>query len=239
MKKLSLSAVFLFLILLTSNICPQTLNEIIDYQFDAVKQDKFNLLKTIIIESKIKNIQGQGTQVIYHKRPKMIRIERNLPGEKYIIVFNGKEGWKISNGNRTEKLSGKIFDDIKFRADLDGYFFCFREKGHDLKYEGKERLNGKQYFKIKCTKQNGDEADLYLDASDYLLNKVVKRIKYPEGLRETETVINNYKKVNGIPFAHKYVTASGGKNETETVTKIVLDKPIEDRMFELPAPPRK
>jgi outer membrane lipoprotein-sorting protein len=241
-----LAAVFF---LFSVQAASQSLNEIIDLQFDAVKQDKFNKLQTIIKKITIKEGSISTPMIIYHKRPNKIRIESGETGNKNITTYNGKTGWSFSKeigDTAPQTLTGRALEEIKFMADLDGYFFCYRERGHDLELIGTEKVGGKNTFKIRCTKPTGDEALLYLDAKTYLLTKTIQRLKDEDVVHEKETIIGDYKSVEGIPMPFKFqisersfpkessIGKEGGKTVTQLITNIELNKELPDLLFDIP-----
>jgi hypothetical protein len=235
MKNCNFFLIALFFSLMLTAAYSQTLNEIIDLHFDAAKQDKFNKLETIITTAKISQGDLSGLQKIFHKRRGKIRIERTINKQTTITAYDGKIGWEILPGDSTAHLlNGRKLEEIKFEADLDGYFFCWREKSHHLELKGLTKEDGKKVFNILCTKDNGDNADLYMDAKTYLLIKTIQRIGENGAQNIKETLISNYKNVGGIPFPYRYVIISNNVKEIQTVEKILLDEKISDEIFTMP-----
>ncbi len=234
------SAVFFLFPILASS---QSLNEIIDLQFDAVKQDKFNKLQTIIKKINVKEGSVSTPMVIYHKRQNKIRIELGEDGNKNTTTYNGKTGWtfsKESGDTAPIPLTGRLLDEIKFMADLDGYFFCYREKGHELELLGTEKVGGKNTFKIRCKRPTGDEALLFIDSKTYLLVRTIHRLKEEAAVHEKETVIGDYKNVEGIPTPFRFEISERTSGEevekafTQQVLKIEFNKDLADSMFDKP-----
>lgn len=222
MKKLIVMLIGAFYGLLLS----QNLNEIIDYHFDAVKQDKFNQIKTMVIEADLSGAAGSGKLVVYHKRPAKLRIEQIIASKKTCTIYDGENCIQVTDGD-SALLSGAVLEDVKFMADLDGYFFCYREKSHDLTFDGTLNEGKKRYFKVVCTKPGGDTTEIFLNTGTYLIEKTVQR---REGLLKV-TRMDNYKPVNGILFPHKIITVENGTERIQTVKKIVLDSEIPDISF--------
>ena len=192
-------------------------------------------MKTIIINSKITKGNKTGFQKVFHKRKGKIRIERTFNKQTTITAYDGKMGWEILPGDSiAHLLKGKRLEEIKFEADLDGYFFCWREKSHHLELKGTMTLNREKVFNILCTKGNGDNADLYMDAKTYFLIKTIQRIKNNGQENVKETLLSNYKKVEEIPFPFKYEIISDNVKEIQNVEKIMLDEKIPDEIFAIP-----
>ncbi len=239
MKKTVLFLFAAFLILPAHEISAQTLNQLIDLNFDAVKQDKYNKLTSIITTCDIKLDKQKGTLTVIHKRQNKIRKEMKIGGKTTITAYDGIHAWKQVNNGKPQFITGPQFENIKFQADLDGYFFCWREKNHTLSLEGKDNIHGSPVFKIKCEKENGDNADLYLDSKSYLLVRTVQRMNRAGKIVMTETDISDYKKIDGIPFPHKYEIKSGGSVEIRNIRDIKLNKEVPDSVFTVPGPIEK
>lgn len=204
----------------------QTLNEIIDYHFDAVNQDKFNKTNTIIIDADLATPEGKGKLLIFHKRPNKLRVEETINKKTKTTIFDGAVG-AIINGVDTIHLKGQTLEDIKFNADFDGYFFCYREKAHDLKFEGEITDGKNKFFKIVCIQPAGDSTDIFVDSKTYLLEKTIKR----KNGKIRETHLYNYKKTDDIPFPYKLTITEDGKTKTQSVKNIKLNVDISDNLF--------
>ena len=234
MKKMKMLFFACFIILPSINVSAQTLSQLIDLHFDAVKQDKYNKLTTIITESDIVIGKQKGTLTVVHKRQNKMRKEMKIAGNTTVTAYDGIHAWKQINKEKPQLITGSEFDEVKFQADMDGYFFCWREKDHKLTLLGEDKLSRKDVFKIKCEKENGDNADLYLDSKSYLLVRTVQRMNRAGKTVTTETDISGYKKIDGIPFPRKYEIKSGDSVEIRNVRDIILNKEVPDSVFTLP-----
>jgi outer membrane lipoprotein-sorting protein len=212
----------------TSN-AQNTVDEIIDYHFDAVKQDRFNKIETMIITAEIVKPGGICYEKTIFKRPKMMRSEITENGKVTVTAFDGKKGWKSTAGVK-DTLTGDELKEIEFAADLDGYFYCYRERRHKLSFEGKEQFMGKQQLKIKCEIEN-DITYVYIDAKSFLFSKIDKMKK--SGVYET--LLSDYRKVNEIPLPFKFEINTPEYKEVKNVKNIEIDKDIPDSLFTMPA----
>lgn len=230
-----MKTIFLFLIVLLFNlsfIIPQTLDEIIDLQFDAVKQDKFNKVQTLRLEYKIKSAKDEGRLIIFHKRNNLMRIEKYTVEQNLITLVKDKDVLQYDvNSKNIKEVRPYEKDQLIFKADLDGYFFCYKEKQHNLELIGKEKINKKDFYRIKCTKPNGDEANIYLDAKTYLIDRIVQSQTDGVLIVETKTQYSDYKLYDGIPFPNKIKTELGNFSEELKLSKIEFDLAFPDSIF--------
>ncbi len=230
-----MKTIFLFLIVLLFNlsfIIPQTLDEIIDLQFDAVKQDKFNKVQTLHLEYKIKSGKDEGSLIIFHRRNNLMRIEKHTVEQNLNTLVKDKDVLQYDlNSKSIKEVKPYEKDQLIFKADLDGYFFCYKEKQHNLELVGKEKVNKKDFYRIKCTKPNGDESNIYLDAKTYLIDRIIQSQKDGELIIETKTQYSDYKLYNGIPFPNKIRTEWGNFSEELKLSKIEFDLAFPDSIF--------
>lgn len=230
-----MKTIFLFLIVLLFNlsfIIPQTLDEIIDLQFDAVKQDKFNKVQTLQLEYKIKSGKDEGSLIIFHRRNNLMRIEKHTVEQNLNTLVKDKDVLQYDlNSKSIIEVKPYEKDQLIFKADLDGYFFCYKEKQHNLELVGKEKVNKKDFYRIKCTKPNGDESNIYLDAKTYLIDRIIQSQKDGELIIETKTQYSDYKLYNGIPFPNKIRTEWGNFSEELKLSKIEFDLAFPDSIF--------
>lgn len=230
-----MKTIFLFLIVLLFNlsfIIPQTLDEIIDLQFDAVKQDKFNKVQTLQLEYKIKSGKDEGSLIIFHRRNNLMRIEKHTVEQNLNTLVKDKDVLQYDlNSKSIIEVKPYEKDQLIFKADLDGYFFCYKEKQHNLELVGKEKVNKKDFYRIKCTRPNGDESNIYLDAKTYLIDRIIQSQKDGELIIETKTQYSDYKLYNGIPFPNKIRTEWGNFSEELKLSKIEFDLAFPDSIF--------
>ncbi|HKI78378.1 MAG TPA: hypothetical protein VKA26_07540 [Ignavibacteriaceae bacterium] len=231
MKKLFFLILILPVLFFSITMQAQTVDEIVDMHFDAVKQDLFNSVQTIIISSDISTPDGLIQQKIYYKRPDKMKIEEKKDGFTSIKSYDGNTGWFISPADsilNPELLTGRELRDIKFMANLDGYFFCYRNKGYKISYEGTENVSGKEAYKMKCKTTPDDSTFIFVDTKTYLFSKIIKPAI------NKATFISNYKKVNGIPFPYKFEIDQNGVKSTQVVRGIKLDVDLPDKEFQMP-----
>ncbi|GAB4300680.1 MAG: hypothetical protein Kow0098_28280 [Ignavibacteriaceae bacterium] len=225
--------IFIFsLMLLPALTHPQELYEIIDYHFDAVKQDKYNKLSGLVLTYEFKNNGETGKMIIFRKRNNKLRIEKITASDTIITIYNNGEAYrKTGSDSVIQKIDGREFEELKFAADMDGYFFCYREKEHKLELKGKEKLGNRDVFKIICVKPGGYEAVLYMDVQKYLLLETIHRFPEDDKIVEKHTRFENYKSVDGIPFPFREIVTINNETETRNLLDVKLNLVPEDLLF--------
>jgi len=127
-------------------------------------------------------------------------------GSERYLFFDGEKLWNIHK-NQKKELQGKVVDQFRRKADLNGPFLDYRKMGIQLNYLGKTRVEFSEFHKLEATWADGTKIIYCFDQSDGLL-KMTKEPSYrmqngkiTEGPR-TITYYYDYREVNGIllPF---------------------------------------
>ena len=227
---------FIFIFITTIAFCafPQSLIELIDLHFDAVKQDQMNKIQSMLIKSELITMNGKIPVTTYLKRPNMLRVETVEDGKKKITAYDGKTGWCVdpgATGITPKELTGAKLDETKFLADMDGYFFCYKEKHREVTLEGKEKILNKDAFKIKCKISPIDSQYVFLDAKNFLIVKVVK----PDAIKgDKETYLSDYRKVNGANLPFKFEINEPHSRTFQIIKSIETGIDLPDSIFTMP-----
>lgn len=125
--------------------------------------------------------------------------------------------------------------DLMDLADMDGPFVDSAKKGYKLELAADEELDGTPVHVVKVTNKRGKVQTYYADAKSGLILKVRGKEKIQGNEIEMETLLSNYKEVNGIMTAHAIDRLIGGR----PFIQIVLDRvehnvEVEDSLFKMP-----
>ncbi len=126
---------------------------------------------------------------------------------------------------------------LKRGAEFDGPLVGYREKGHTVRFMGKEKLDGAETFHLEITRNDGNVIHYYLDAESLLVNKTVSvRPIHGSDPAETHTLYEDYREVNGVlfPFQWQEMARDGEHSELFIWDSIEANVPIDDSRFELP-----
>jgi len=174
------------------------------------------------------------------KRANMIRQNFTVQGMTEIEAYDGSVGWKISpfEGRKDAEMLGE--DDMRNLvedADIDGPLADYQAKGNKVEYLGHDLVDGDDAYKLKVTLKNGDVVYYYLDPDTYLEIKKEKQQFIRGSVRESEQLLGSYKQVDGVyyPFSMEVGTKGSGEHARYTIGSIVVNTPIEDSYFKMPA----
>jgi outer membrane lipoprotein-sorting protein len=234
----------LFLGVLLANVGhAQTVDEILAKHYET--QGGLEKMKSVTSRRMV-GTMGMGMPgmeapiTLEQKRPAKRRIEFTIQGMTGVQAFDGEKGWSFmpfmgqtDPEVSSDEDSSKELDE----SDFDGVLVDYKAKGHAIEYVGKEMVEGAEAFKLKVTKKNGDIEYQYLDAETYLVVKTEGKTKRRGTEVEVETVLSDYKEVDGVmvPFAMEMGAKGQPMRQKMTFSKIEMNVPIEDARFALPA----
>ena len=201
--------------------------------------DKIKAVNTLKMSGKVYvGINAEFSQE--QKRANMIRQNFTVQGMTEIEAYDGSVGWKISpfEGRKDAEMLGE--DDMRNLvedADIDGPLADYQAKGNKVEYLGHDLVDGDDAYKLKVTLKNGDVVYYYLDPDTYLEIKTEKQQFIRGSVRESEELLGSYKQVSGVyyPYSIESGTKGSGDHARYTIDSVVVNTPIEDSYFKMPA----
>jgi hypothetical protein len=110
----------------------------------------------------------------------------------------------------------------------------WRELFQSAETSGTEEVNGQPCYKVLVATKDGVQQTRYYDKKSGLLVKTNMIAKTQMGDIPTESLVSDYKPVDGILVAHKAVTKMLGQELTMTVESIKTNVQIEESRFQPP-----
>jgi outer membrane lipoprotein-sorting protein len=174
-----------------------------------------------------------------NKRPNLVRQEFQIQGMTGITAYDGKSGWKIEpwNGKKdAEALSEEELKGIIEDSDLDGPLVNYKEKGIMVEYVGMDEVEGTDAYKLKVTMKNGDVRFYYMDTDYFVPIKIDTKRMIRGAEREFETILGDYKEVDGwyLPFSVESGLKGSQNRSKVTYEKIEANVSLDDSRFHTP-----
>ena len=221
----------------------QTVDEIVAKNVQARGgMDKLKGVQTI--KSTATMAMGPGMEapgVLIQKRGNLGRLEFTVQGLTAVQAYDGKNAWQIMpfmGKKDPELMSADEAKEVEEMADIDGPLVDYKSNGNQVEFQGKEKIEGTDAYKLKVSLKNGAVQTVYIDADSFLEIKEETKRTVRGSEQVVEQSIGDYKEVNGIIFP--FAMESGIKGSTErqklTITKIELNVPADDAIFKMPAP---
>ncbi len=239
MRRVSFGIGILFLVAV--NGFAQTADEIIArYIKTAGGLERIAAIKSLRRAGKFTGGGGFEAQVVEdNDRPNRVRQEFAIQGMTGITAFDGKSGWKIEpwEGKKDpEALGEEELKGIVEDSDLEGPLVNYAQKGNKVEYAGTEPVEGSEAYKINVTPPGGDVKTYYIDSTSYVPIKIETHRMVRGSERVYETILGDYKQVNGwyLPFSVE-TGVKGGQNRSKTTyTKVEANVPMGDGLFVRP-----
>ena len=219
----------------------QTVDEVIAKSFEARGGlDKLKAIQSIRMTGRMSVGADDLSMVVEMKRPDKIRVDTTGRGRTAVQAYDGKTAWGIApmGTGRAEALPTELARAIAEQADIDGPLVDYQAKGHQVALIGKERVEGRNAFKLKVTRKNGNVEYYFLDASSYLPIRVEGRRTVRGAEIEGEGTIGDYRKAGGFLWPHRLENGAKGMPDKQvlTIEKIEVNPPIDDARFRMPGP---
>jgi len=177
-----------------------------------------------------------ATITFCHKEPNMLRQDLEVMGMAMTSAFDGANGWMVNpQTGSVEDMPSSMLEDYSNEAlGFGNSWMLFPEKyGITFSDKGKETVGGTEYLLLEVKYKNGDTTLFYIDPKTYLPYKTRSRVLDQDGIQvEQESVLSDYKKVDGINFAHSIVIfQDGAEFGSLFVTEVKFNTGLEDSFF--------
>lgn len=188
---------------------------------------------------------GPGRDALVHReirRPGRIRTELTIQGMTGVYAFDGQRGWEVSpflGRMDPEPMSPEAIRQAAEQADIDGPLVDWKAKGHRVTLVGRETVDGREAHRLEVTLAGGNVRHDFIDAQSFLLLKTESKRLVRGHERGVVTTFSDYKKIEGLLYAHAIVTSTPGAagRLSVVVEKVELNPTLDDARFAMPATP--
>ena len=173
---------------------------------------------------------GQAlTIIVKQKAPNKMRQEVKAGGMDQTIIFDGEKG-VMKTATQKVDITGKELEQLKVEASLE-LLLDPESFGVKLSYEGTEKVNDKDTYKIKMTLPSGIRWFTFFDVESGLKVKEQKEMQTQMGLIEQTVAYDNYTEVDGIKYPFKLTQSFGPQSVEMTVSSVKVNKGLSDDIF--------
>jgi hypothetical protein len=230
----------LFLVLAAGAASAQTADEIVAKHIEA-RGGMANLkaINTVRIERTVAAVFNDIEIVILKKRPSLYRSEQTPEGTSNTIVRGFADtAWEHAAGKTTMREGAGPVEQREVDVDFDGFLVDYRDKGHTVTLEGREKIGGADAWKLEVTMKSGAVRYVYLDAATFLERRHETTIELAPGRRVATTItFGDWREVSGVrfPFAIEEERDAPGQTFVHYTKKIEVNVPVDDALFRPPA----
>lgn len=228
----------------------QTVDELVSKHIAARGgYEKLKAITTVKISKTVGTPFTTVRMVIYKKRPDLIRWEQTPKGQTTAIPrgINATAAWDLAQGKVVNRPETVAVEGRETDGDFDGLLVDWKEKGHTVTFEGKDKVGLVDAYKLKVTTKGGTVREVYLDAATFLEAQIVGKVRLPamdpktkaHRFNDTTLVFSDYRDVNGVKFPFAIDEERTGGPITQSfahfIEKIEVNVPMEDSLFATPA----
>jgi len=180
--------------------------------------------------------QGMSATItMYQKEPNKVRMDIEVMGMLITQAFDGEKGWWINPQTQTaEDMPEKQSQAMKLQALGNEALLNPDKNGIIYTFKGKEKVGDKDCFVLEQGLKDGVKALLYIDAATYLTYKSKSKTEMNGAEIETETIMSDYKKINGMMIPHAMVIfQAGAEFGRMNFSKAAFNTGIEDSFFKM------
>ncbi len=175
------------------------------------------------------SIQGMNLALnTYQKAPNKISVE-TLMGSNILSkqVYDGTKGTMIMQGQKKE-LEGDMLKAMELQAVIFPEL-QYEELGYSLELTGKDKLEGKDVYKMIITDPVHKEKTVYFDVETGFKVKEIENLPQDQGI--SVTMYSDYKDVDGVKFPMIMTQAVGPQSFDISVNEVYVNKGIQDDVF--------
>ncbi len=151
--------------------------------------------------------------------------------------FDGQVVWSQDSSKQVRKEEGgearEATANEAYRRSL-SYWFPDRRPGA-LEYAGQKEEGGRQFHVIRITPKGGRPFDMWIDAQTSLIDHMVEKM----AIETRTTYLSDYRTVDKVkaPFALRSTNGETRYDQFITLESIEFNRPVEEAVFAMPAPP--
>jgi outer membrane lipoprotein-sorting protein len=177
-----------------------------------------------------------ATLTMYQKEPNKMRMDIEVMGMVITQAFDGEIAWMVNpQTGATEQLPENMTQEFKRQA-LGNQALLNPDKfGIKYDFAGKEKIDDKEYLVLTQTTADGHVTTMYIDPATYLTYKTKGKALDQSGNEVmAESIVGDYKKVDGVLLAHSMTTYQDGQEYMKmTITKVAFNSGLEDSLFQM------
>jgi hypothetical protein len=164
---------------------------------------------------------AEGPFQVAIKRGNKMREEMTIGGKTNIRTMSGTTGWVVDGAGEPQQLSAGAVRNMSGGADIDGPLLDYKAKGNKVELQGKEKVEGRDAYKLMVTMADGQVRYEFIDCETYLGTKWQGKIAGGDKDFDVESYFHDYRRVDGVMFAFAIDSNTVGDPNKQ---KLVFDK---------------
>jgi hypothetical protein len=241
MKTMRLFVLALAAILLAGSASAQTADEIISNYIKAIGgKEKLSKLTSVYTEATIDAMGMQGTVKTTQLNGKGQRQDIDIAGAVITNCFNDKGGWSINpmaGSTTAESMPDAQYNQGKDQILIGAPMINYAEKGYKVELVGSDSVAHKAVFKLKLTSPTNNTSVYCFDKSTFFIVQSTTQSEMQGQTIENVLTFSDYRDTGGyfVPYKIDMDMAGGQFTMSMTVTKVELDKQVDETIFAKPS----
>jgi hypothetical protein len=240
MKTLKSFAIALIAIFCTVTVSAQTADEIISKYVQAVGgKDLLTKITSVYTESTMDIMGMQGVVKTTTLNGKGMRQDMDISGTTMTTCYSDKGGWSINpmtGATSPEDMPESQYNSGKNQIVVGAPFINYPENGYKAELVGNETVGTVNAYKVKLTAADGTSSIYFFDPVTSYMLKTIQTEEMQGQMTDNEISYSDYRQVEGytVPYKLDLNIAGGQFQMGMTVTKVELNKPVDETIFAKP-----
>jgi hypothetical protein len=223
----------------------QSLDDIVARHIEARGgKEKLKAVQTVKLTRTVATGIGSPIKVVlYKKRPNLVRLEQGSTQPGAALIPRGISAdavWDTVQGKPVARPAQIAAEARDVEGDFDGLLVDWKEKGHTITLDGREKLPGGEVYKLQATLKSGLKRTIYVDAKTFLERRHTGVLNLPGGRQfEVTITFDNWRDVEGVKYPFDITEERTGKEPVVSLVtyteKIEINPPLDDAIFAMPS----
>ena len=218
----------------------QSADEIISKYIQAIGgKEKLSTITSVYTESTMDVMGMQGTIKTTTLNGKGIRQDMDIMGSIISTCYTDKGGWSLNpmtGSYSAEAMPEQQYNSGKDQIHVGGQFLDYAEKEYTAELLGTDTVANVAAFKVRMIQPDSTSALYFFDSNTFFLVYSIQQSEMQGQMIDNVMTFSDYKEVEGyfMPYKIDMDMAGGQFTMAMTVTKVELNKPVNDTIFAMP-----
>lgn len=206
----------------------QSLDEIVSKHNEAVGGEKaWKNVSSIVYTGSMVTPNGEFSLIKSVLANKGMRVDIDIMGQKNFTIVTPNKGWSfwpIGGQSKPEEIPADDLAKVQTELEVMDELMTYKASGAKLELSGKEKIDGKDLFKLAYTDKNQNEKTLFVDPATYYVVRQVEK-GGPQG--DAVVTMSDYKKLpEGITVAMSVESPQGPVKMSKVEVNTIKDESI-------------